>query len=252
MRSGSVAWLLELCGFKTFVLEGGYKQFRNFVLEQFACQRKLILLGGKTGSGKTEILKALEASGEQIIDLEELALHKGSAFGGYSQPETLTQEHFENELAFRLLSTDENKNTWLEDESRVIGRVHIPEHLWKVMRKAPVIFIDVPVERRVKNIVRGYGSYSPELLKGSVRQISKRLGGVGTTQALEFIENHQMERACELLLSYYDKAYLHALAKREHNNIFAFRVEETTESELTEKIREMAVKLPEEELSAAK
>ncbi|GAA4337936.1 hypothetical protein GCM10023184_34030 [Flaviaesturariibacter amylovorans] len=102
MRSGAVAWLLDLYGFDVHVLDGGYKSFRNYVLETFTLPLPLRILGGYTGSGKTELLHELKTLGETVIDLEGLACHKGSAFGNIDMPPQPTQEQFENLLALEI------------------------------------------------------------------------------------------------------------------------------------------------------
>ena len=94
MRSAAVAWLLDLYGFKTEQLTGGYKAYRNWVLEQFKKNYPFRLIGGYTGSGKTELLVALKKEKELIVDLEEIAGHKGSAFGNIGLPPQPGQEQF--------------------------------------------------------------------------------------------------------------------------------------------------------------
>jgi len=96
MRSSAVSWLLDLYGFKVYTLIGGYKKFRNYVLDSFKKEYSFKILGGYTGSGKTETLKQLKKNGATVIDLEEIAIHKGSAFGNIGLPKQPTQEMFEN------------------------------------------------------------------------------------------------------------------------------------------------------------
>jgi tRNA 2-selenouridine synthase len=102
MRSGAVSWLLDLYGFKVYTLVGGYKKFRNYVLDTFKLPFQFNILGGYTGSGKTALLKSLKEKGETVIDLEALAVHKGSAFGSIGLPPQPGQEMFENLLALAL------------------------------------------------------------------------------------------------------------------------------------------------------
>ncbi|NJN34457.1 MAG: tRNA 2-selenouridine(34) synthase MnmH, partial [Saprospiraceae bacterium] len=126
-RSGSMAWLLSFAGFDVATVAGGYKNYRNLVLQSFENQSlKLIILGGKTGSGKTQILKELEKKGEQIIDLEALAHHKGSAFGWIGEEKQPSSEQFENSLFEVIRKIDPTKRVWVENESRNIGTVFIP------------------------------------------------------------------------------------------------------------------------------
>ena len=92
MRSAGVAWLLDLYGFKVYTLVGGYKAYRNWVLEQFEKEYPIRIIGGFTGSGKTEVLHSLAKKGENVIDLEKIASHKGSAFGSLVNPNNLRRK----------------------------------------------------------------------------------------------------------------------------------------------------------------
>jgi tRNA 2-selenouridine synthase len=154
MRSGFVATLLEMYGLDVFVLKNGYKAFRTLALKSFADQRSILLLGGKTGSGKTLILKKLKEEGQQVIDLEALAHHKGSAFGALGEKEQPSQEQFENEVAAQFFSLDSAVPVWLEDESRLIGKKVIPPALWEQMREAKIIYLNLSFETRLDYITR--------------------------------------------------------------------------------------------------
>jgi tRNA 2-selenouridine synthase len=153
MRSAKFAELLNSHGFEARTLIKGYKAYRRFVLDGFSHEKlqnvKLLIIGGETGSGKTEILKHIAATGEQVIDLEALAHHKGSAFGALGEEPQPTYEHFENELSFALGKLDLSKRIWLEDESRNIGRTQIPSALWEKMKEAPILRVTVPRKMRV-------------------------------------------------------------------------------------------------------
>ena len=137
MRSQSLAWLAELYGYQTYTLEGGYKAFRRYVLTTFARPAPVLILGGKTGSGKTDMLRVLAQKGQQIIDLEGLARHKGSVFGGLGQPLQPSQQQFENELGLCWRDLRRDRPVWLEDESRSIGQVVIPQDILTQMTTAP-------------------------------------------------------------------------------------------------------------------
>ena len=219
MRSGSVAWLLEQYGLKIFTLQGGYKQFRNFVLSSFKKEYLFYVLGGKTGSAKTLILNTLLKNGEQIIDLEKLAAHKGSAFGSLGEKKQPTQEQFENELAICLETLDNSKKTWLEDESRLIGNKVIPGTLWEQIRKAKTICLKLPLEERINYLLQEYGVFSATLLKESILKITKRLGHQQTKNALHALEEGNLQKTCEICLSYYDKSYDHGIAQRDQTSV---------------------------------
>jgi tRNA 2-selenouridine synthase len=157
MRSAAVAWLLNLYGYDVYVLEGGYKAFRNWVLVQFEYPYQINVLGGYTGSAKTETLHELERLGENIIDLEGIANHKGSSFGGIGQMPQPTQEMFENILALKISEKNAQHNTnyfWVEDESQRIGDLIIPNAFWNSIRKSPLYFIDIPFENRLNLLIR--------------------------------------------------------------------------------------------------
>lgn len=226
MRSAGVAWLLDLYGFKVFTLSGGYKSFRRFVLDSFLLPFSFRILGGYTGSGKTELLISLQEKGEAVIDLEGLACHKGSAFGNIGMPDQPSQEMFDNLLGLELyrltgsgIISDETRHLdraiWLEDESQRIGHVNIPTDLWKTMRRSPVWFLDIPFEERLNHIVEGYGQLDKERMINAIGRISSRLGGLETKNAIRFLEEGNTRESFRILLKYYDKWYLKGLHNRE-------------------------------------
>jgi len=236
MRSGAVSWLLDLCGFKVFTLSGGYKKFRNYVLETFKNPFSFHILGGYTGSGKTETIKKLKDEGRTVIDLEELASHKGSAFGSIGMPKQPTQEMFENMLAMELqihsnrceqttgaaaydVSSNNYPNTiWLEDESQRIGHVNIPNDLWKTMRSAPVFFMDIPFEKRLEHITEEYGKLDKTKMIDAIGRIKEKLGGLNAKNAIRLLEDGNTIESFRILLKYYDKLYTNGLHNREGLN----------------------------------
>ncbi|HVA99555.1 MAG TPA: tRNA 2-selenouridine(34) synthase MnmH [Bacteroidia bacterium] len=219
MRSASVAWLLETYGYKVFVLKGGYKSFRKIILNSFESPIKLVILGGRTGTGKTLLLEKLAEKNQQIIDLEKLACHKGSAFGALGEKEQPSQEQFENLLGLSILSQKNNFWTWIEDESKMIGKKVIPQKFWNQMRQAPVVYVDIPFEIRANYLLESYGKFSVEALKGSIFKIKKRLGGLQTKLAVEAVEKNDLETVCKICLAYYDKSYDFGLSQRENKQI---------------------------------
>lgn len=215
MRSGAVAWLLDLYGFEVYTLAGGYKAYRNWVLSHFEKDYDFKILGGYTGSGKTTILQQLPPQGQTVVDLEKLANHKGSAFGGIGQGDQPSQEMFENMLATEL-HKKEKETIWLEDESQRIGRLHIPHLLWETMRSKPIYFVDIPFEERLIYIVKEYGVCPKDHLASSIERIQKRLGPLETKTALEHLKQDDIEGCFRILLHYYDKHYGKALQNREN------------------------------------
>lgn len=220
MRSAGVAWLLDLYGFKVYTLVGGYKTYRNWVLNQFDVNYPIQIIGGYTGSGKTEVLHELNTRGEQTIDLEGLAHHKGSSFGALGQPPQPSQEMFENLLA-RELSVKAplllaGKQLWLEDESQRIGEVNIPTVFFKQMRTKNVLFLDIPFDERLQHILQGYGKFTKEHLVNAIIRIKKRLGGLETKTAINCLIEDDTIGCFAILLKYYDKGYEAGLFKRDN------------------------------------
>ncbi len=237
MRSGSFAQHLSDNGFdKVYVIEGGYKAFRNYTFSFFEKDFKLIILGGYTGSGKTEILLEIEKTKEQVIDLEGLAHHKGSAFGGIGQGEQPSVEHFQNTLFMEMYFMDINKSIWFEDESLNIGRVVIPKTLFNQMRLQMVYFIDIPRIERAKFLTTTYGIHDKENLKFSVDRISKRLGPLNTKISLEAIDKGDLLTVAELTLLYYDKSYARGVATRESSMITRIELEKVDHKTNAEKL----------------
>jgi tRNA 2-selenouridine synthase len=213
MRSKSMVWLFETMGITCYLLEGGYKSYRNYVREVLARPLNLLVIGGRTGSGKTAILHHLRSIGEQVIDLEGLAHHKGSAFGALGELDQPTTEQFENELCREILLLDSEKVTWIEDESRNVGKCVIPVELFFWMREARIVFLDISRELRAKHLVADYAQYDQEALRACILKIEKRLGGDRTREALESIAAENYFQTAMITLHYYDKAYMYSLGK---------------------------------------
>lgn len=236
MRSGAVSWLLDLYGFKVFTLNGGYKKYRNHVLDSFRLPYRFNILGGYTGSGKTELLHALCEKGAAVIDLEGIAKHKGSAFGNIGMPEQPSQEMFENLLSEELIlqsgmtqfsnpDTAGQQTIWLEDESQRIGHVNLPGEFWITMRRSPVFFLDIPFEERLKHITEEYGKLDRTRMIDAIGRIKEKLGGLNAKTAIQLLEEGNTLESFRILLKYYDKYYLKGLHNRENINSLLYSVE---------------------------
>ncbi len=214
MRSAAIAWLLDLYGFKVYLLSGGYKAYRNHMIQFFNADYNLQIVGGFTGSNKTGIIHQLKKEGEKVIDLETLALHKGSAFGNLDLHVQPSQEMFENLLASELKKY-KNSLIWIEDEGQRLGNVNIPFSFFEIMRRQPVLFINIPFEERLLQIVNGYGNYSKEKLINAIIRITKKLGGLEAKNAINFLLEDDLKSCFTILLKYYDKLYLRGTYNRE-------------------------------------
>jgi tRNA 2-selenouridine synthase len=220
MRSEAMAWLFSLGDIDTEVLEGGYKSYRHHILKSISEKRKMIILGGMTGSSKTHILNFLKNHGQQVIDLEDLANHRGSAFGSLGQLPQPSSEHFANLLFDEWKRIDKATPLWIEDESRNIGTVFMPDAFYNNMQETPTIILLMDLKTRLPRLIDEYSSYPPDLLKGTVMKISKRLGMDNTREALSAIESGDFARASEIILKYYDKTYMFSIKRKQTGNVF--------------------------------
>jgi tRNA 2-selenouridine synthase len=230
MRSGAMAWALDLYGFEVFLIQGGYKKFRNWAHRQFEKQYQLLVLGGMTGSGKTRMLHQLRSEGEQVIDLEDIAQHQGSSFGSMNAMVQPSQEQFENSLAMQLNFFDTSRTIWVEDESLTIGRRSIPNPFFHQMRYAPLLLAKVDLEVRVNALVKEYGVLDKVFLAECTQRIHKRLGPEQTKNALAAIEEDRMADFIRLVLVYYDKTYHKGLSARDPERVYPV---ELTGSDMT-------------------
>ena len=219
MRSGSMAWLFDTMGYEVYTLKNGYKAYRHLVIEGLGRPAKYIIIGGRTGSGKTEMLHHLRASGEQILDLERIANHKGSSFGALGEKPQPSTEQFENDLYLEMSKLDLSKTIWLEDESKNIGKCSLTNELWTNMCKAPVKIVDIPLEVRVRRLVKDYGEMPIEGLEDAIRRIERRLGNEAMKDAIYNLMEKNLAEVVRITLHYYDKAYDHSIAVKETKDI---------------------------------
>lgn len=246
----SQRWIYEATGVALPRVKGGYKALRRFLLEELAQSIQSlspIVLGGRTGSGKTLLLQQLG----NRIDLERLAWHRGSAFGGHAQPQP-SQIDFENALSIELLKHlhSTSKPIIFEDESRNIGSRHMPEALYDRLAQAPLIILEVSDEQRIVNSVneyvhtalaeyqslfgqdQGFNSWS-EYLLNSLAKIQKRLGGERYKALKQIMQDAitEFQRTGDaaphrewvkaLLLDYYDPMYDYQITQKAKRIIFS-------------------------------
>ncbi len=213
MRSDSLSSLLTSLGFKVFRLKGGYKGYRRSVvsrLESFQMIKPLFVLHGLTGTGKTEILRHCANS----IDLEEMAGHRSSVFGGIGL-EPKTQKHFESAFLKRIDVLKGSPYLLCEGESKKIGDLHIPEKFFSEMMRSPGILVTAPMERRVDILLADYTRVlDTRELESIVVSLESRLGKKNTSLLLEYLGKGELRLFTQLLLEkYYDPLYIHSLKK---------------------------------------
>jgi tRNA 2-selenouridine synthase len=223
MRSNIMAWLLDLAGFRIKLLSGGYKSYRHFCLEHQRLKNRILVVTGKTGSGKTEVLKALHDRGEQVLDLEFLASHKGSAFGALGQPEAPTQEHFENMIGWQLSAMNHAK-IWVEGESRFIGKLRIPDAMYDRMMNAETVELERSFDERINRIIAEYGDFPTEILQEKTLRVRKRMGGENVKESIDALLAGDLIGWVKPLLVYYDKTYTHSNEKNQGKKLFGLDI----------------------------
>jgi tRNA 2-selenouridine synthase len=215
MRSSNFCQFVGMAKIRTHQLEGGYKAYRAQALVAFGLPLKLKIIGGFTGSGKSEILRALAKKGEQVLDLEHLANHKGSVFGGLLLPAQPTTEQFQNELFEEIMRLDATRPVWVEDESVTIGKVILPDGFWRRMCESPIVEMEVDKPVRIGRLVDEYGPADTQKFLKAMSSIVKKLGGQHFQTAKEKLLSGDMASTIDILLTYYDKAYRTGLSKKE-------------------------------------
>jgi len=210
LRSGISSTLMQWSGRPVFRLEGGYKAYRKWIQEQFERPFQFISVSGNTGSGKTEILHILRDKGFQVLDLEGVANHKGSAYGALGQLPQPSTEEFENKMGWILSKMSENRPVFVESESRSIGNCFVPQGIWDKMETAKVLKIEVSLEQRIQRLLVEYAHFDVELLKSRTEKLRKKLGGQHANAAIEAIDKGEFKHWIEIVLVYYDKTYNHS------------------------------------------
>jgi len=234
MRSQSMLWLLEKFNYPCITLNGGYKTYRNWVLNRFKDKQKIIVIGGKTGTRKTKILNKLKSLDYQILDFESLANHRGSSFGGLGMKEQPTNEQYENLIAENLHKMNKDNFIFVEAESPNIGKNRIPNELFKQMNNSKRIEIIRSESIRIKELINTYSKYQKNDLKESVLKISKRLGPQRTKSAIVSIDNEDWENVCKSVLDYYDRCYEHELKDKQDVRILDMKLK--TDAEIINEI----------------
>ena len=221
MRSNAMATILSSVGWPVGLVDGGYKTWRREVvegLERSADALPILLIDGQTGSGKTALLGALATAGGQVIDLEGLAHHRGSAFGGFADMPQPAQRLFESRLWQTLRQHDLGKAIFVEAESALVGKRRLPRRLWQAMLAAPRIELRVPVAVRAAFLVSAYGDAVADLT-----QVARALDKLKALQPKERLSawrdlaetGAHAAFAEELIRHHYDPLYARSRKRRE-------------------------------------
>jgi tRNA 2-selenouridine synthase len=235
MRSSSVAWMLDLYGFHVSTLKGGYKAYRHHQEICFQQFSNIRILGGYTGSAKTELLLALKQEGHQVIDLEGIARHRGSAFGWIKDAEQPSSEQFMNEVFHQLRQLNPEQPVWMEDESRSIGCVYLSPTLFARIKSSPMLMLDIPQAERILYLKQIYGDVSPGEVRSIIDKLQKRMGGQHVKAALQALDEGNSAEVLRLLLNYYDKSYRHSMAGHSRT-VYTLAVETISIPDLSKQI----------------
>jgi tRNA 2-selenouridine synthase len=225
LRSNIMGNLLSSAGFNVKLIKGGYKVYRSEVLKYLAGNFVFKVLGGYTGSGKTEILKQLEARGAQVLDIEGLASHRGSAFGSLGLPSQPRQEHFENLIFEKLRRFSPNKPVWIEDESRLTGKLQIPDQIYAGLRNSFVYFLDYSIEKRAIQTLSEYGDFEVQLLAETTLKLRKRMGDLLNREAIQLLHEGDKQGWVLKVLAHYDKQYDFGFSKRSVDSSLSLQLE---------------------------
>jgi len=215
MRSKTSATVLSLMGIKVHRLTGGFRAYRRWVvetLEGIDFKPRHVVLLGNTGTGKTEILRQLKQEGFPVLDLEGMAGHRGSVFGHVGM-KAHNQKTFDSLLVTELLQWQRSPYVLLEGESKRIGKVVLPEVIMDKRGQAAQLFIQLPLEERVRHIVADYqpSEHKQALMEG-FKHIKGRIHTPIAKEIMASLESEQYEQAVKLLLEhYYDPRYEHAM-----------------------------------------
>lgn len=218
-RSGALALVLGQVGFDVHVLEGGYREFRKRVvtaLETAGTDLDLRLICGKTGSGKSRLLQALARQGAQVLDLEGLAHHRGSVLGALPNAPQPSQKQFETRLWTLLQQLDRQRPVFVESESRLIGRLRVPEALLQHMRAAQCLSVEMPVPARVQLLMEDYAHFvlDPAQLCGRLDSLREVRGNAAVEEWQNAIQAGRLEEAVtRLLCEHYDPIYLRSMGR---------------------------------------
>ncbi len=205
MRSGSLSTILASIGYRVDRVKGGYKAYRARVvdyMEHFE-PRRFIVLGGNTGCGKSDLLSQLH----NTLDLEGLAHHYGSSFGGVRGPQPGTKM-FQNRLMHAVMATDPERPVFVESESRRIGRLVVPPALYAMMGEGFRVEITAPLEQRVARIIRMYEQVDDPFFYASMVKISPYIRRAAKEAAFDAYRRGDLAAVAEVLLvEYYDLVY---------------------------------------------
>ncbi|MDA9689921.1 tRNA 2-selenouridine(34) synthase MnmH [Betaproteobacteria bacterium] len=232
-RSKSLATILLRTGFKTYILRGGYKSYRRYVineLEKLANKMEFQVICGLTGSGKTKLLTELNKYGLQTLDLEEIAKHYGSLLGQYPSVNQPGQKQFESNLLVAMLKLNAKQRVFVESESRKIGNRQVPTAIIKKMRSSACLWIQMTMEERINFLLREYTHFvkNPDRFLNIIAKFEKYLDKNSFALLVDSYNKRHWEEFVKILLQkHYDPSYLKSI----NNNFTQFKKAQIFKSE---------------------
>ncbi len=212
-RSGAIAQILSEVGWRVGVVHGGYRSYRRQVvagLYEAPLPHRLFVVTGGTGAGKTDLLQRLPAHGLQVLDLEALARHRGSLFGGHAGEAQPTQKMFESALSEALAALSQERPVAVEDESSRIGDLFLPSSLWAALVRAPRLVLEAPVPARARHVVRRYADVAadPAAAARAIDALPRHHGRADKARWRALLDAGDLVTlAEELITAHYDPAY---------------------------------------------
>lgn len=233
MRSGSIAALFTALGYKCWKLDGGYRSYRNYILEEIPKLNegiKYIVLHGKTGIGKTKVLQQLEAKGYNVLDLEKMADHKGSFFGALCEARPQSQKRFES-LVFDYLNTNKPDYVLAESESKRIGNVYVPESIFDSLSQGEHLMLETTIKTRVNIILEDYADANSEDMLKCIEKVGRYADKKDYEEYLKLFQDNKLAELSEILMvKYYDPLYQKSIDKYAYNcNVNYNTIEEAVE-----------------------
>lgn len=206
-RHGELSEFMSVDGAAIHYLNGGYSAYTAWQNAIFMNDPPIIILGGNAGSGKTELLQELADRNEQVLDLEDLANHKGSVFGNLSDKPQETNAVFRHRIFNAWINYSAQQPVWIEEEGSFLGQNTIPETLYQRMLDAPMINLQRDFATRLAHIIREYGDPPSPDFVGAIRKLEQRMGMSANQKAIHLYNKGDITACFKLLLRYYDSAY---------------------------------------------
>lgn len=225
MRSSSITALFASLGYRVLKLDGGYKAYRDFILNRLPIENekfKYLVIHGRTGVGKTKILNRMNELGVSVMNLEKMASHKGSFFGALGEKFPQSQKRFDGEI-FEFLRTCKTKYIVVESESKRIGNLYVPESVYSSMTGGKHIFINTSISKRVDILMEDYGNVAIEEMEKCIMKVARYISKEKLNNYLKLLYSKKLRELGELLIiQYYDPLYEISINKHEFEFSIAY------------------------------